>query len=159
MAFLLLCLYCTSEAAPIVMKNLSLRWSDLDANFHLRHSSYYDLAAQERIEILDQYGITIDMMKAQNVGPVLFKEQCEFRREIHLNSKIHIITKLLKMKRDGSFWIIQHEFLSDQDKLHAIIKVEGSWIDTIKRKLARPVPGAILSGLENFPKTEDFEYV
>ncbi|SMC62168.1 acyl-CoA thioesterase [Pedobacter nyackensis] len=141
------------------MKNLSLRWSDLDANFHLRHSSYYDLAAQERIEILDQYGITIDMMKAQNVGPVLFKEQCEFRREIHLNSKVHIITKLLKMKRDGSFWIIQHEFLSEQDKLHAIIKVEGSWIDTVKRKLARPVPDAILSGLENFPKTEDFEYL
>jgi acyl-CoA thioester hydrolase len=147
------------ETNYIPMKNLSLRWSDLDANFHLRHSSYYDLAAQERIEILDQYGITIDMMKAQNVGPVLFKEQCEFRREIHLNSKVHVITKLLKMKGDGSFWIIQHEFLSEHDKLHAIIKVEGSWIDTLKRKLARPVPEAILSGLENFPKTEDFEYL
>lgn len=141
------------------MKNLALRWSDLDPNFHLRHSAYYDLAAQDRIEILHQYGITINVLKEENVGPVLFKEQCEFKREIHLNSKIHIVTKLLKMKKDGSFWIIQHEFLSDEDKLHALIKVEGSWIDTVKRKLARPVPTVMLKGLEEFPKTEDFEYL
>lgn len=141
------------------MKNLALRWSDLDPNFHLRHSAYYDLAAQDRIEILHQYGITINVLKEENVGPVLFKEQCEFKREIHLNSKIHIVTKLLKMKKDGSFWIIQHEFLSDENKLHALIKVEGSWIDTVKRKLARPVPTVMLKGLEEFPKTEDFEYL
>ncbi len=141
------------------MKNLNLRWSDLDPNFHLRHSAYYDLAAQERIEILDEYGINIELMKTQNIGPVLFKEQCEFKREVHLNSKIHIVTKLLKMKKDASFWIIQHEFLSEEDKLHALLTVEGSWIDTIKRKLARPVPEAIFSGLERFPKTIDFEYL
>jgi len=141
------------------MKNLNLRWSDLDPNFHLRHSSYYDLAAQDRIEILHDYGITIEVMKAENVGPVLFKEQCEFKREIHLNSKIHIVTQLLKMKKDGSFWIIQHEFLSEENKLHALIIVEGSWINTIKRKLARPVPYSILEGLERFPKTGDFEYI
>lgn len=141
------------------MKTISLRWSDLDPNFHLRHSSYYDLAAQERIDILHQYGITIHVMKSENVGPVLFKEQCEFKREIHIDSKIHILTKLLKMKRDGSFWIIQHEFLSEENKLHALLKVEGSWIDVIKRKLARPVPSVIYSGLDAFPKTEDFEYL
>jgi acyl-CoA thioester hydrolase len=141
------------------MKNLNLRWSDLDPNFHLRHSSYYDLAAQARIDILDEYGITIQLMQEQYVGPVLFKEQCEFKREIHLHTKVHIDTKLLKMKKDGSFWVISHEFLSEENKLHALLQVEGSWIDTIKRKLARPVPEAIFLGLEAFPKTEDFEYL
>ena len=143
----------------VSMKQLNLRWSDLDPNFHLRHSSYYDLAAQERVDILDQYGITLQLMKEEHIGPVLFKEECEFKREIHLNSKIHIVTKLLRMKRDGSRWVIQHEFLSDEDKLHALIKVEGSWIDTVKRRIARPLPDIVLSGLENFPKTEDFEYI
>lgn len=141
------------------MKHIQLRWADLDPNFHLRHSSYYDLAAQERIDILDAYGITLQLMKTEHVGPVLFKEQCEFRREIHLGTKIHIVTSLLKMKRDGSRWIIQHEFLSEEGKLHALIQVEGSWMDTVKRKLARPVPVAILEGLEKFPKTPDFEYL
>lgn len=142
-----------------LMKNLSLRWSDLDPNFHLRHSSYYDLAAQERIEILHEYGITIGLLQETHIGPVLFKEQCEFRREIHLNSKVHIVTKLLRMRKDGSRWVIRHEFLSDENQLHATIQVEGSWIDTLRRKIARPVPEAILSGLERFPKTEDFEYL
>jgi acyl-CoA thioester hydrolase len=142
-----------------MMKNVQLRWADLDPNFHLRHSSYYDLAAQERIDILQEYGITIELMKAENVGPVLFKEQCEFKREIHLGSKIHIVTSLLKMKKDGSRWVIQHEFLSEEGQLHALIKVEGSWMDTVKRKLARPVPVQVFEGLEKFPKNADFEYL
>lgn len=141
------------------MNFLNLRWSDLDPNFHLRHSAYYDLAAQERIDILHQYDITLEKMKAENFGPVLFKEQCEFKREIHLDSKIYIETKLLRMKEDASFWVIQHEFLSAENKLHALLKVEGSWIDTVKRRLARPVPESIFSGLNAFPKTADFEYI
>jgi acyl-CoA thioester hydrolase len=34
-------------------KQLSFRWSDLDPNFHVRHSAYYDFGAQHRIEILE----------------------------------------------------------------------------------------------------------
>jgi acyl-CoA thioester hydrolase len=33
-------------------KQLSFRWSDLDPNFHVRHSAY-DFGAQHRIEILE----------------------------------------------------------------------------------------------------------
>jgi acyl-CoA thioesterase FadM len=35
----------------IFSKQLSFRWSDLDPNFHVRHSAYYDFGAQHRIEI------------------------------------------------------------------------------------------------------------
>ncbi|MGK9124167.1 thioesterase family protein [Olivibacter sp. SA151] len=141
------------------MEFLNLRWADLDPNFHLRHSVYYDLAAQERIAILDRYGINAAVMIDQHFGPVLFKEECVFKREIRLSSRIYIDTKLLKMKRDGSFWVIQHSFIAETDTLHALLKVEGSWMDTIKRKLARPVPPIVLEGMENFPKTADFEYI
>ncbi|QNL50234.1 thioesterase family protein [Olivibacter sp. SDN3] len=141
------------------MDYITIRWADLDPNFHLRHSSYYDFAAQERISILNQYNITIAAMKEQQFGPVLFKEECEFKREITMTSKIYIETKLLRMKKDASFWIIRHRFLSDTNKLHAILKVEGSWMDTIKRKLAKPVPKIVYKGLYSFPKTDDFEYI
>ncbi|MEH6305761.1 acyl-CoA thioesterase [Olivibacter sp. CPCC 100613] len=141
------------------MNFLKLRWADLDPNFHLRHSVYYDFAAQERITILNQYGINASVMSDQHFGPVLFKEECLFKREILLSARIYIDTKVLKMKRDGSFWVIQHKFLSDTDTIHAILTVEGSWIDTIKRKLARPVPSIVLKSLEKFPKTADFEYI
>jgi len=141
------------------MNFIHLRWSDLDPNFHLRHSVYYDLAAQERIQILDQYGINTHVMNQERFGPVLFREECQFKREIHLGSRIYIATKLLKMKRDASLWVIRHQFLSETDKLHALLTVEGSWIDTVQRKLAKPVPKIVFEGLERFPKTDDFEYL
>lgn len=141
------------------MDFLNLRWADLDPNFHLRHSIYYDLAAQERIAILDQFGINTTVMLEQHFGPVLFKEECQFKREILISSRIYIDTKVLKMKKDGSFWVIQHRFLSDSDTLHALLKVEGSWIDTVKRKLARPVPSIVLEGMDKFPKAVDFEHL
>ena len=38
----------------IFSKTISLRWADLDPNFHLRHSVYYDLGSQQRVEVLDE---------------------------------------------------------------------------------------------------------
>ena len=37
------------------IKEIQVRWSDLDPNFHLRHSVYYDWGAYCRIEFLEQY--------------------------------------------------------------------------------------------------------
>ena len=45
-------------------KELSFRWSDLDPNFHVRHSAYYDFGAQHRIEILESLGLTMKVMRA-----------------------------------------------------------------------------------------------
>jgi hypothetical protein len=39
-------------------KQLSFRWSDLDPNFHVRHS-VLRLGAQHRIEILESLGLTM----------------------------------------------------------------------------------------------------
>jgi acyl-CoA thioester hydrolase len=32
-------------------KEINIRWADLDPNFHVRHSAYYDFWAQHRVEI------------------------------------------------------------------------------------------------------------
>ena len=40
-------------------KHLTFRWADLDPNFHVRHSVYYDCAAQHRMEILDSLGLNL----------------------------------------------------------------------------------------------------
>ena len=63
---------------------ISLRWSDLDPNFHVRHSAYYDFGAQHRIEILESLGLTMKVLQQQHFGPILFREECIFRKEIKL---------------------------------------------------------------------------
>ena len=57
----------------VFTKEISIRWSDLDPNFHLRHSAYYDFGAQHRIEILEEQGLTLRVMQQGHFGPVLFR--------------------------------------------------------------------------------------
>lgn len=137
-------------------KEISIRWSDLDPNFHVRHSAYYDFGAQHRIEILEQLGLTMKVMQEQHFGPVLFREECVFRREIRLNSKVFISTKIGKIKADASRWTIVHELKNETDELFAIISVDGAWIDTKLRKIANPTPKIAADVMNAMPKTTDF---
>ncbi|WP_418263148.1 acyl-CoA thioesterase [Flavobacterium faecale] len=137
-------------------KRLSFRWSDLDPNFHVRHSVYYDFGAQHRIEILDSLGLTMNVFQALHFGPIIFREECVFRKEIKLSDIIAIHTKVSKMKPDASRWTIVHELRNEEDQLVATITVDGAWMDTKLRKLANPTPVAVLQALSIFPKSEDF---
>ena len=136
-------------------KQLSFRWSDLDPNFHLRHSAYYDFGAQHRVELLEQLGITLRVMQTQHIGPILFREECVFRKEIKLSDVIIMQTKMSKMKADASRWSIIHEFYKEEE-LCAVITVDGAWMDTKLRKLASPTPQLIVDALNVFPKSDGF---
>lgn len=137
-------------------KQLSFRWSDLDPNFHMRHSAYYDFGAQHRIELLEHLGLTINVLKTEHFGPILFREECVFRKEIGLSDIIFIHTKISKMRADASRWSIVHEFKDAEDKLYATITVDGAWMDTKIRKLANPTPTIAWQAMNSIPKTEDF---
>jgi acyl-CoA thioester hydrolase len=137
-------------------KQISLRWADLDPNFHMRHSVYYDLGAQQRIELLHHLGLTSKAMMEQHFGPVIFREECVFKKEIKLGDTVFITTKLAKMKPDASRWTIQHELLNEEDQVLALITLDGAWIDTQLRKLVKPTPQIVTDVFNLFPKSEDF---
>jgi acyl-CoA thioester hydrolase len=137
-------------------KTLSLRWADIDANFHVRHSVYYDFAAQQRIELLAEAGLTLAVMQKEYVGPILFREECVFYREMKLNDTIAITASLLEMRPDASCWTIQHRFSNQDETLCAVLTVDGAWMDTAKRKLANPVPQIIVTVMNGFPKADGF---
>lgn len=120
------------------IKELSIRWSDLDPNFHLRHTSYYDYAAQARIDLLHAMGLTINSMKEEGFGPVLFREECVFRREIRYGDVFQLTCKLKKARKDFSRFTIQHEFIRSDGTLCATLTIDAAWIDTRARKLTIP---------------------
>lgn len=140
----------------IFSKIISIRWSDIDPNFHMRHSAYYDFGAQHRIEILEKLGLTLKMMQEQGFGPILFREECVFRKEIKITDTITITSKLSRMREDASRWTIQHEFLSSENKLCALLTLDGAWMDTRMRKLASPTPQIVIDVFNAFPKSDDF---
>ncbi|MBA4197537.1 MAG: thioesterase [Chitinophaga sp.] len=139
-------------------KQVEIRWSDLDPNFHLRHSVYYDWGAFVRISFLNEHGITPVAMMQHHIGPIIFREECVFKKEIHLEDKITVNLQLMKSKKDGSRWTMQHEVWKNGNILCAVITIDGAWIDTQKRKLAIP-PDFFAEGFNKIPKASDFVWV
>ena len=144
------------------MKNFSrevqVRWSDLDPNVHLRHSVYYDWGAFCRIAFFNEYQLSIEIMQQLQIGPILFREECVFKREIRLGDKVMIDLEIEKSKKDYSRWTIQHKIVKNDDALSAIITVDGAWLDIAKRRLAIPPP-EVFEVLSQMPKGENFQWL
>lgn len=137
-------------------KDIHLRWSDMDPNFHARHSVYYDFAAQIRTEFLFSHGLTAKEMSENNIGPILFREEAVFRKELRYGDKLTINLLSTKLRRDGSRFSVRHE-IKREGEVCATVTVDGAWIDTTKRKLTVP-PEVVFKTFDAMPKSEDFEW-
>jgi len=140
------------------VKTIQIRWADIDANRHLRHSAYYDYGATLRMMILSENGLTTEKLEQLQIGPVLFREEAVFRREIRLEDVITVDVELLKATPDYGRWSIRHNFLKADGSLAAVINIDAAWIDMVKRKLTVP-DESIQKILANFPKPDDFEFI
>ncbi len=138
-------------------KQMQIRWSDMDPNFHLRHSVYYDLGATLRTFFLTEHGITPAVMMEKQIGPILFREECVFKREIHFGDPVEINVKLVKCTEDMGRWTMRHEVWKNSDTLSAIITIDGAWMHTGLRKLILPPP-EFHKLFEEFPRADDFEW-
>ena len=136
---------------------VQVRWSDMDPNFHLRHSVYYDWGALSRIEFLYKYELTTDAMMKLQFGPILFREECVFRKEIRLGDNVTVNLEMLKSRRDYSRWTIQHT-IKKNDDVSAILTVDGAWLDTAKRKLTVP-PQQVVHVFGQMPAAENFQWL
>ncbi len=139
-------------------KQVEVRWSDLDPNFHLRHSVYYDWGAYVRLCYLNEHKLTSSVMQQFHFGPILFREECIFKREILFGDVVEINVQILKSRKDSSRWSILHEIWKNNNTLSAVLTIDGSWIDTKLRKLTIP-PAPLLKGFEAIPKAEAFEWM
>jgi acyl-CoA thioester hydrolase len=50
-------------------RQVDLRWSDLDPNFHLRHSVYYDFGAKLRMDYILSQGIPMASFQHRSFWP------------------------------------------------------------------------------------------
>ena len=66
-----------------------------------------------------------------------------------------VYLKLSKCNDDASRWSMVHELWTNGDTLAAVINIDGAWIDTKIRKLAKPSE-IFKTGLLQIPKTANF---
>lgn len=139
------------KSMELFSKAVSIRWSDLDPNYHVRHSAYYDWGAQQRVEVLNNLGLSLKVMQENHFGPILFREECVFRKEIHMHDEVTISLSIKSIAEDGSRWTMQHVLTNQKGELCATITIDGAWIDTEKRKLANPTPEMVMETMKKFP--------
>jgi len=137
---------------------VQVRWSDLDPNFHLRHSVYYDWGAMCRVAYLDKSGLTWERMYQLQIGPIIFREECIFRREIRPGDPVTIDLKLSKAKKDFSRFTIQHTIMKNPETVSAILTVDIAWINGLTRKLA-VLPQDEIEKLQGGPVAENFQWI
>lgn len=137
-------------------KKFQVIWADIDANRHMRHSAYYDYAAQLRVLFFSEAGYPLEKLAQMQIGPILFREEAVFLKEIHMNESITVDINLAAMRPDASRWRIIHTISKENGDKAAVITVDGAWIDLFKRKLASP-PEDLVVAVEHMPRIENFE--
>lgn len=140
------------------IKSFQVIWANIDANRHLRHTAYNDYAAQVRVNFFTDNGFSVETLVKTEIGPILFREETKFLKEVGINESIKVNIQLAAMRKDGSRWKIIHRIYKEDGIPSAIVTVEGAWMDLVARKLVVP-PKGLLSIFESMPKSEDFQYI
>jgi acyl-CoA thioester hydrolase len=140
------------------VKQFELRWSDVDANQHVMHSKYYELGAHCRMSFMFEHGITADLFRKEMFGPILFREECIFKKELHAGEIVTVNLVVTKSKKDGSRWSAMHEIKKESGTVAAIMYADLAWLDLTTRKLASP-PAVVAKMMKDAPKHADFIFL
>lgn len=121
-------------------KTYTVRWADMDPNVHMRHSAYTDYAAQLRLEYLADHGYPLHTFAKLAIGPILFREDTRFLKEVGISEVIRVRGELAGISEDGARWRIVHTIYKADGQEAATITVDGAWLDLRLRKLTVPPP-------------------
>ena len=129
------------------------RWADMDPNGHMRHSAYADYAADQRVVILAKWGYGVARFAELRLGPILFREETKYLKEISIGEEITVDGQLATAVADGSRWTIVHTIYKADGRVAATVTVDGAWLDLDRRKLTVP-PAELAAAFAAMPAYE-----
>ena len=136
--------------------HFSIRWADLDANRHVRNTIFSEFATHTRFRMLEARGFPQQRFEAMRFGPVMFREEIRYRRELVFGDQATVSVLAAGLSEDGSQWRVHQEVTRADGKQAAVLRIDGAWIDLASRRLIAPPP-ELLDLLRGLPRTEDFE--
>ena len=135
-----------------------VRWADLDPNGHMRHTAYNDYCAQARLMYFEDISMPFHQLIKMGVGPILFREDTRFFKEIKMNEEFEVGFTISKLRKDGSKWSFRHNIYTEKGDLSAKIDVDGAWLDLEKRRTVVP-PKELSELLVDGVTSEDFTWI
>ena len=112
---------------------VTIRWSDCDANGHLRNTAYSEYAIEARMGYLTAHGFGFDRLKAHQIGPVLLREEIDYLRECTMGETVTVDFTALGLSADGTRFKVAHQLTKANGKTAARLVVHGGWMDLAAR--------------------------
>ena len=137
-------------------KSFVIRWSECDANGHLRNTAYSEYGIETRLAFLAENGFPWARMLETGIGPVIQREEIDYLHELHLGDTVELDFRALGSSPEGGRFKLAHEFHRPGGKLVARIVLQGGWLDLRRRKLTTP-PAPLRAALDTLERGEPFE--
>jgi acyl-CoA thioester hydrolase len=136
--------------------NYEVRWTDIDANRHVRYSAYIDAAAEMRYRFFTEHDLPPEAFDQLGVGPVYTSLTANFYREVRLGETLIITYQLSGLSPSGMRWKVQHNFLKANGKKAVSISLEGTILNLVSREPTMPTP-EIMRVFQLVPRSPGFE--
>ena len=121
----------------------------------MRNTAFLDKSADVRMMFFAENGFSMSEFSRLKLGPVILKDEVEYRREVGLLQEIVVTLALAGLPADGSRFVLRNEILRPDGTLCARVTSTGGWLDLATRKLVTP-PEVLLAALRSLPRTSDF---
>ena len=129
-------------------------WGDMDFNSHMRNTAYLDKAADVRMVFFAANGFPMSEFQRLNIGPVIFKDELEYFKEVNLLEELTVTLELGGLTEDGGRFLITNDFYRADGSLAARVTSRGGWLDRAARRLTPPPP-KLLAALQSLARTGD----
>ena len=136
-------------------KSLFASWADMDFNSHMKNTAFLDKAADVRMMFFSENGFPVAEFSRLRLGPVVMKDEVEYRKEVGLLQEITVTLALAGYSEDGSRFLFRNEILRLDGTLCARVTSAGGWLDLAARKLVAPPP-VLHDAMRSLPQTSDF---
>jgi acyl-CoA thioester hydrolase len=139
----------------VYAKTLLASWADMDFNSHMRNTAFLDKSADVRLMFFAENGFPAGEFSRLRIGPVIMKDEVEYRKEVSLLQKITVTLAIAGHSEDGSRFLLRNEIFRPDGTLCAGVTSSGGWLDLAARKLVAP-PQALHDAMKSLPQTSDF---
>ena len=135
----------------------TIRWTDIDPNWHARHTVYSDCATQVRVSFMGEHGFPVKKWAELGIGPVVLSEQIDYFKEVTLGESMRIDLAMAGLSASRKRFRLRHQIYKEDGSIAVRINMTFGWIDLKKRKMIviddqHPVTQVF----SQLGKTEDF---
>jgi acyl-CoA thioester hydrolase len=134
----------------------AVRWSDLDANGHLRNTAYSDLATDARLVFFAEHGFAPAHFRDLGIGPVILAERLTYLREVRLGEELTVDFVVAALSPDASRGTVESRICTGGGEPAAVVAVEAGWLSLEHRKLVAP-PEELARVLLSAPRSPEFD--